>query len=267
MELSNANITGFDAAAIALNRKPNTSLNGTKAMSKEEARAAAQDFEAFFLSKMAETMFEGISTDGMFGGGHAEKVYRSLLVNEYGKAMAKNGSVGVADEVMRSILEMQEMESQGFINGQSAEQQTEMQKKISDYQEILLTFAELLQEENQALRDYNVVRVSEMYEQKAQIVSVYRNLVAYFIKNQHALASMDDEAKATLKQNSLKLDELLRENDLLLKTRMETSKSVIGSIVNVAKMTSKSNSTSYGAQGQFNQPDNQHSAIAVNRTL
>ena len=86
-------------------------------MSKEEARAAAQDFEAFFLSKMAETMFEGISTDGMFGGGHAEKVYRSLLVNEYGKAMAKNGS---ADEVMRSILEMQEMESQGFINGQSA---------------------------------------------------------------------------------------------------------------------------------------------------
>ena len=143
---------------------------------------------------------------------------------------------------------------------EQAEQQTEMQKKISDYQEILLTFAELLQEDN-------VVRVSEMYEQKAQIVSVYRNLVAYFIKNQHALASMDDEAKATLKQNSLKLDELLRENDLLLKTRMETSKSVIGSIVNVAKMTSKSNSTSYGAQGQFNQPDNQHSAIAVNRTL
>ena len=52
---------------------------------------------------------------------------------------------------------------------EQAEQQTEMQKKISDYQEILLTFAELLQEENQALRDYNVVRVSEMYEQKARL--------------------------------------------------------------------------------------------------
>ena len=117
MELSNANITGFDAAAIALNRKSNTSLNGTKAMSKEEARAAAQDFEAFFLSKMAETMFEGISTDGMFGGGHAEKVYRSLLANEYGKAMAKTGTVGIADYVMKSILEMQEVQSQGFIDG------------------------------------------------------------------------------------------------------------------------------------------------------
>ena len=275
MELSNANITGFDAAAIALNRKPNTSLNGTKAMSKEEARAAAQDFEAFFLSKMAETMFEGISTDGMAAvmpkkftapcwltntARQWQKTARSAwpmrLCARFWKCRKWKARALSTDKAQNKRCEMEQ-----------AEQQTEMQKKISDYQEILLTFAELLQEENQALRDYNVVRVSEMYEQKAQIVSVYRNLVAYFIKNQHALASMDDEAKATLKQNSLKLDELLRENDLLLKTRMETSKSVIGSIVNVAKMTSKSNSTSYGAQGQFNQPDNQHSAIAVNRTL
>ena len=76
----------------------------------------------FFISRMMETMFEGISTDGMFGGGQAEKVYRSLLINEYGKAMAKTGSIGVADEVMRSIIEMQEMASQGYINGTNARQ-------------------------------------------------------------------------------------------------------------------------------------------------
>lgn len=62
-------------------------------------------------------MFEGISTDGMFGGGNGEKVFRSLLINEYGKAMAKTGTVGVADYVMKSILEMQEVQSQGFIDG------------------------------------------------------------------------------------------------------------------------------------------------------
>jgi Rod binding domain-containing protein len=66
---------------------------------------------------MVETMFEGISTDGMFGGGNGEKVFRSLLINEYGKAMAKTGTVGVADYVMKSILEMQEVQSQGFIDG------------------------------------------------------------------------------------------------------------------------------------------------------
>ena len=79
----------------------------------EEIRQTAEDFEAFFLSRMVET----ISTDGMFGGGNGEKVFRSLLINEYGKAMAKTGTVGVADYVMKSILEMQEVQSQGFIDG------------------------------------------------------------------------------------------------------------------------------------------------------
>lgn len=123
MELTSTNISGFDAAAIALNKKPNTSLNAQKTMSVEEAKQAAEDFEAFFLSKTMESMFDGISTDGMFGGGHAEKIYRSLLINEYGKAIAKTGSVGVADEVMRSIIEMQEMDSQGYINGQNTKQE------------------------------------------------------------------------------------------------------------------------------------------------
>ena len=82
--------------------------NAAALKNRQEAQAAAEDFEAFFLSKMTETMFEGISTDGPFGGGNAEKVYRSLLINEYGKAMAKTGTVGVADYVMSSILQMQE---------------------------------------------------------------------------------------------------------------------------------------------------------------
>lgn len=122
MEMTNSAITGFDAAAIALTKKPNTSLYSAKKMSVEEAQKAAEDFEAFFLSKTMESMFDGISTDGMFGGGQAEKIYRSLLINEYGKAMAKTGSVGVTDEVMRSIIEMQEMDSQGYINGQNSKQ-------------------------------------------------------------------------------------------------------------------------------------------------
>ena len=82
-----------------------------------KAEKSAEDFEAFFLTKMMETMFEGVSTDGMFGGGNAEKIYRSMLLDQYGKEMAKVGSVGVKQSVMRSILEMQEMESNEFIQG------------------------------------------------------------------------------------------------------------------------------------------------------
>ena len=46
-----------------------------------------------------------------------------------------------------------------------------------------------------------------------------------------------------------------------------TSQSVIGTIDTVAKMNRKYNSKSYGPQRQFNQQENQHSAIAVNSTI
>ncbi|MBE6443569.1 MAG: hypothetical protein E7020_02750 [Alphaproteobacteria bacterium] len=74
----------------------------------KKAEQSAESFEAFFLTRMMESMFEGVSTDGVFGGGHAEKIYRSLLLDEYGKEMAKVGSVGVKDYVMQAILQMQE---------------------------------------------------------------------------------------------------------------------------------------------------------------
>jgi len=71
-------------------------------------RETAQDFEAVFLSQMIKPMFEGIETDGPFGGGQAEGMWRSLMVDEYGKSIAKNGGIGIADAVMSEMLKLQE---------------------------------------------------------------------------------------------------------------------------------------------------------------
>ena len=38
---------------------------------------------------MVETMFSGISTDGPFGGGHSEQMYRSMMNEEYANAIVK----------------------------------------------------------------------------------------------------------------------------------------------------------------------------------
>ena len=97
---------------IPQTKKPD--LSNLNSADKAKAEAAAQDFEAFFLSRMMESMFEGVSTDGMFGGGEAEKIYRSLLLDEYGKEMAKLGTVGLKDYVMDAILKLQENDSAGF---------------------------------------------------------------------------------------------------------------------------------------------------------
>lgn len=87
------------------------SFSKTPSLDMDKAKESAEAFEAFFMSRMMESMFEGVSTDGMFGGGHAEKMYRSLLLDEYGKEMAKVGSIGVKDYVMQAILQMQEAAS------------------------------------------------------------------------------------------------------------------------------------------------------------
>ena len=74
------------------------------------ARAAAEEFEAFFLSQVLNSMFEGIKSDGMFGGGHGEAVYQPLMMQEYGKLIAQRGGIGLADAVMRELLTTQEIE-------------------------------------------------------------------------------------------------------------------------------------------------------------
>lgn len=98
------------AAAIATQAQLQPVKNPAEGVkTREAARAAADDFEAVFISQMLETMFQGLPTDGPFGGGHAEGVFRSLMVKEYGQQIAKSGGVGLADNVYREILKLQEI--------------------------------------------------------------------------------------------------------------------------------------------------------------
>jgi Rod binding domain-containing protein len=73
-----------------------------------KAKDAAQDFEAFFVTHAFEDMFAGISSDPLFGGGEAENMFQSFLLQEYGKTVAKAGGIGVADMVQRQLLQLQE---------------------------------------------------------------------------------------------------------------------------------------------------------------
>lgn len=83
-----------------------------KGLSLEKAREAAQEFEAVFLAQMVSHMFAGIKTDKNFGGGASEDIYRSMMAQEYGKTLAKAGGIGIADQVMREIIRIQEAQAQ-----------------------------------------------------------------------------------------------------------------------------------------------------------
>lgn len=73
-----------------------------------KAWAAAQDFEAQFISTMTQSMFAGIKANGPFEGGQGEDMFRSLLVDQYGTKISQSGGIGIADSIYSEILKMQE---------------------------------------------------------------------------------------------------------------------------------------------------------------
>ena len=80
-----------------------------KSLNEAKVNEAAVDFEAQFISQMLENMFATVDTKESLGGDDSQEIYRSLLVDQYGKAISKAGGIGVADHVKREILRLQEV--------------------------------------------------------------------------------------------------------------------------------------------------------------
>lgn len=63
----------------------------------------AREFEAVMLGQFVRSMTEGLATDGPTGGGSAEGQWRDVLAQEYGKAIAEAGGIGIAVQVERAM--------------------------------------------------------------------------------------------------------------------------------------------------------------------
>jgi Rod binding domain-containing protein len=89
-----------------------TSLSGTASRDAEADRQTLQrkavEFEAVYLAQMLQPMFENLEAAEPFGGGLGQDVWRSMQVQEYGKAIASAGGVGLADQVARELIALQE---------------------------------------------------------------------------------------------------------------------------------------------------------------
>jgi flagellar protein FlgJ len=76
----------------------------------EKAKQQAQEFESVFLSTVLAQMFstleEGSGPLGAEGAGG--ETWRSFLTDEYATQISKAGGIGIADQVMREIIAMQE---------------------------------------------------------------------------------------------------------------------------------------------------------------
>jgi len=74
-----------------------------------KAAHAAKEYEGIFIAQLLGSMFQGIKTDGMFGGGQGEEMFRSLLVDQYAKGITDQGGFGLAAHMQTELLKHQQV--------------------------------------------------------------------------------------------------------------------------------------------------------------
>jgi Rod binding domain-containing protein len=84
------------------------SAGATRPTDAREAKRVGREFEAMFVAQMLTPMFEALPTDGMFGGGHTEKIMRSFHIDALARSIVDQRGIGIADAVARELLRTQE---------------------------------------------------------------------------------------------------------------------------------------------------------------
>jgi len=72
------------------------------------AKKAGQQFESVFVTEFLGQMFADIPTDGPFGGGDGEQMFRSMMLDQYAEQIEKQGGFGLAAPVTAQLLKLQE---------------------------------------------------------------------------------------------------------------------------------------------------------------
>lgn len=108
-------------------------LKGSSNINLQKAEEAAVEFEAVFIAEMMKPMFEGLKTDGPFGGGKGEEVFRGMMLQEYGKLMTQTGGIGIASEIKEAMIRMQnEADGVDPLSIQDTEQEIALKNGESD---------------------------------------------------------------------------------------------------------------------------------------
>lgn len=81
-------------ATLAQTEKPKAS---------DPAWKAAKAFEGLFLGQLFKAMFTGVKSDGLFGGGQAEQMWRGVLLEKIGDEVSSQSGLGIADMLYKDI--------------------------------------------------------------------------------------------------------------------------------------------------------------------
>lgn len=96
----------FAAQQPALPVMPKGGLDAAK------AAAVSKEYESVFISQFLGSMFSGIPTDGITGGGAGEEMFRSMMIDQYAKGLVQRGGFGLAAHMQAELLKHQQAPAQ-----------------------------------------------------------------------------------------------------------------------------------------------------------
>ncbi len=85
---------------------------------KAKIKKQADDFETMFLEQFTERLFASTEgTEGPLGeNGQGGGIWRSQLSQQYAKQIQKAGGVGLSDQIMRDLINLQAQSAGGAQN-------------------------------------------------------------------------------------------------------------------------------------------------------
>ncbi len=89
---------------VAPQQQPGAVKTTSPQAQKIAAKKVAREFEAMFIGMMMKSMRQTVGKDELTGGGHGEELYRSLLDQEYAKAISSGPGLGLASVLEKELL-------------------------------------------------------------------------------------------------------------------------------------------------------------------
>jgi len=80
---------------------------GKKPANEAQIRKVSEQFESIFLNLVLKTMRKSVQKSGLLDGGNAEKIYSSMLDQQYAQLMAQQHHTGIADNIEDFLLRAQ----------------------------------------------------------------------------------------------------------------------------------------------------------------
>lgn len=74
-----------------------------------KAKKTSDEFETVFLENFTDKIFGSTETEGPLGeNGTGGGIYRSMLTQEYARHLQKAGGLGLSNDILRSLIQVQE---------------------------------------------------------------------------------------------------------------------------------------------------------------